>query len=75
MALSYLDVPGEDPAGAVEWIEAARKSRGGSLLLELALAQAEIGSGAERSGRIRARNVISRTHALALEREARALLD
>jgi tetratricopeptide (TPR) repeat protein len=75
MALTYLDVAGEDPAGAVEWIEAARKSRGGSLLLELRLAQAEVASGAERLGRIRARNVISRTHALAIEREARALLD
>lgn len=75
MALSYLEVPGEDPAGAVEWIEAARKIRGGSLLLELRLAQAEVGSGAERSGQIRARNVISRTHALVIEREARAILD
>ncbi len=75
MALSYLEVAGEDPAGAVEWIEAARKRRGGSLLLELRLAQSEAKSGAERSAQIRARNVISRSHDLALERAARALLE
>jgi hypothetical protein len=75
MALSYLEVAGEDPAGAAEWIEAARKRRGGSLHLELRLAQSEARSGAQRSAQIRARNVISRTHDLALESEARALLE
>ena len=75
MALTYLEVPGEDPAGAVEWIEAARKRRGGSLLLELRLAQSEARSGGGRSAQIRARNVVSRTHDPAIEREARALLD
>jgi tetratricopeptide (TPR) repeat protein len=75
MAESYLEVEGEDPAGAALWIEAARKRRGGSLLLELRLAQSEASSGAERSAQIRARNVISRTHDRVIEKQARALLE
>ena len=55
--------------------EAARKRRGGSLLLELRLAQSEASSGAERSAQIRARNVISRTHDRVIEKQARALLE
>lgn len=75
MALSYLEVEGEDPAEAIEWIEAARVSRAGSLVLELRLAQVEAKTGAEKSARIRARNVSSRTHDPILEKAARALID
>jgi len=75
MALSYLEVEGEDPAAAIDWIEAARVSRAGSVQLDLRLAQAEAKTGAEKSARIRARNVLSRTHDPMLEKGARALLD
>jgi hypothetical protein len=75
MALSYLEIEGEDPAEAIEWIEAARHSRAGSFLLELRLAQVEAKLGAEKSARIRARNILSRTHDPIVENEARALLD
>jgi hypothetical protein len=75
MALSYLEIEGEDAAASLEWIEAARRIRAGSLRLELALAEAEARTGAVRSAQIRARNVVSRTHDVYLERSARDLLD
>ena len=75
MALSYLEVDGEDPAEAFKWIEAARQSRRGSLLLELRLAQAEAKSGSSKSAQIRVRNVLSRTRDPILEKEARTVLE
>lgn len=75
MALSQLEVDGESPAESIEWLEAIRAASPGSLLLELRLAEAEARTGASRAAAIRARNIISRTHAQALSRSARALLD
>jgi tetratricopeptide (TPR) repeat protein len=75
LALCHLEVEGESPAEIVEWLEAVRAARPGSLVLELRLAEAEAATGASRAAAIRARNVVSRNHALALDHAARALLD
>ncbi len=75
MALTYLDVEGEDPAEALEWLARVRASRRGSLALELWIARAEDASGQARLARIRARNVVSRTHDRALEESARGLIE
>ncbi len=75
MALSHLEVEGESAAESIEWLEAVRAARPGSLLLEFRLAEAEAKTGASRAAALRARNIVSRTHARALETAARALLD
>ncbi|MEZ4282094.1 MAG: hypothetical protein R3F21_21025 [Myxococcota bacterium] len=75
MALCHLEVAGESPAESIEWLEAVRAARPGSLRLELHLAEAEAKTGAARAAALRARNIVSRTHARALETAARALLD
>lgn len=75
MALTHLDVEGGDPAEALEWLARVRKLRPGSLALELFIARAEAASGQARLARIRARNVVSRTHDRALEDAARALIE
>ncbi len=75
MARSYLEIEGEDPAGSLPWLEAARARRAGSLVLELRLAEVDARTGATRSAQIRARNVVSRTHDAGLERAARALIE
>lgn len=75
MALCHLEVAGESPGESIEWLEAVRAARPGSLRLELHLAEAEAKTGAARAAARRARNIISRTHARALETAARALLD
>jgi tetratricopeptide (TPR) repeat protein len=75
MAQSYLEVEGENPAEAIAWLEAARKTRRGSLELELWQARAEARMGEPRLARIRARNVISRTHDPDQEQAARDLLE
>lgn len=75
LARLALEVPGRDPAEAGRFIEVARAKHSGSLALDLALASVESRTGAPRSARIRARNVITRSPD-ALEREAaRELLE
>ncbi len=75
MALCHLEVEGESPAESIEWLEAVRAARPGSLALELRLAEAEARTGATRSAELRARSVLSRTHAQSLARSAQTLLD
>ncbi|MBY0400988.1 hypothetical protein K2X89_11875, partial [Myxococcota bacterium] len=75
MAETWLDLEGEAPGEAIAWIEAARKTRPGSLELELAMARAELQTGESRLAAIRLRNVVSRTHDRDQEAAARALLD
>jgi tetratricopeptide (TPR) repeat protein len=75
MAQTWIDVEGEDAREAIPWLDAARKTRPGSLELELWQARAEARMGEARLARIRLRNVVSRTHDPDQEAEARALLD
>lgn len=75
MARTHLEVAGEDPAEALPWLEAAGKTRSGSFELELWRARSEIAAGEGRLARIRLRNVVSRTHDLDQEAEARALIE
>lgn len=74
LALLHLDVPGEDPAGALGWLDRARATRAGSLELELLRARAESRMGETRSAAIRARNVVTRAPDALLVAAARALL-
>ncbi|MFO0688178.1 MAG: hypothetical protein U0900_05680 [Myxococcota bacterium] len=75
MARTYVEVEGENAGEAIAWIDAARKTRPGSLELELWQARAEIGMGESRLARVRLRNVVSRTHDLDQEDAARALIE
>lgn len=75
MAQTYIDLEGEDAREAIPWLDAARKTRPGSLELDIWQARAEAGAGESRLAQIRLRNVVSRTHDLDQEEEARALLD
>lgn len=75
MAQTFIELEGEDPREALTWLDAARKTRPGSLELELWQARAEAGIGESRLARIRLRNVVSRSHDLDQEAEARSLID
>lgn len=74
MGATYL-LDGGDPERATEWFEAVRRLHPGSLDLQLWMARVEQSAGRSRAARIRAKDIISRSHWPDLDRRARALIE
>jgi len=73
LGLTYL-LAGEDASMGIEWLETAARLRPGSLEIELARARLALKRGRPTSARLRAREVISRSHDRVLIRRAREVL-
>jgi tetratricopeptide (TPR) repeat protein len=74
LGLTYLSGE-EDVADGIAWLESAAQLRPGSLPIVLAIGQLEVRRGRRIAARIRAREVISRSHDAVLLESAQSLLE